>query len=192
MKKSTLQASLRTAVALTEFLSIPIVSLSDRRFLLQRVEGAHSGLAQVRGGDLMERPREDDDGGRDEGRDEVLVSALAAGQTYQEAGDLIGRSARTVRRLAADTELRRRVAERRREMAANAAARSAALVEAAIGVLEELLRDPVPVVRLRAADAALRYHFRFAAEVAVLDDVQDLRDALDELRTYTHERPEGS
>jgi hypothetical protein len=140
----------------------------------------------------MERPPENDDAGRDQDRHEVLATALAAGEPYEAAGKLIGRSARTVRRLAKDPELRRLIAERRRELAANAAGRSAALVEGAIGVLEQLMRDPVPAVRLRAANAALRYHFRFASEVTVLDDVQDLRDQLDELRTQALEKAQGS
>jgi predicted transcriptional regulator len=140
----------------------------------------------------MARRRKEDQVGRDEARDEVLVSARAEGKTYEAIGELIGRSARTARRLLAAPEMRSRVAERRYETAANAAARSTALLERAIEVLEELLDDAVPVVRLRAADAALRYHFRFAAEVTVLDDLRDLRDQLEELRSQTREKAEGS
>jgi hypothetical protein len=130
--------------------------------------------------------------GRDEGRDEVLVSGRAQGLTYEDVGKLIGRSARTARRLAADPETRRRIAERRRDIAANAAGRSTALLERAIGVHEELLDHPDPALRLRAADAALRYHFRFTAEVEVLDDIQDLQDQVDELRTEARKKAESS
>jgi hypothetical protein len=119
---------------------------------------------------------------RDEDRNEILINALAEGLTHQAVGDRIGRSARTVRRLAAEPEVKRRVDERRHEMALNAARRSAALVEGALQVFEELLCDSSATVRLRAANAALRYHFRFAAEVAVLEDIEELREALEQLR----------
>jgi hypothetical protein len=119
---------------------------------------------------------------RDEDRNEILINALAEGPTHQAVGDRIGRSARTVRRLAAESEVKRRVDERRHEMALNAARRSAALVEGALQVFEELLRDSSATVRLQAANAALRYHFRFAAEVAVLEDIEELREALQQLR----------
>lgn len=125
------------------------------------------------------------DAGRDEDRNEVLINALAENLTHQAVGDRIGRSARTVRRLAAQPEVRRRVAERRHEMALNAARRSAAIVERSLQVVEELMRDSSATVRLGAAKAALHYHFRFAAEVAVLEDIHELRAELEQLREQT-------
>jgi len=140
----------------------------------------------------MARRGKSDGVSRNEGRDEVLVSALAVGQTHEAIGQLIGRKPDTVRHLAVDPEVRRRVAERRREIAALAAARSTALVEDALAVLEELLRDPLATVRFRAANAVLQHHFRFAAEVTVLEDIHELRSELEQLRKQTANGVEAS
>ena len=129
----------------------------------------------------MDRSAETD-ADRDEDRNEILINALAEGLTHQAVGDRIGRSARTVRRRAAEPEVKRRVAERQHEMALNAARRSAALVESAQGVFEELLRDSSKNVRFEAAKAVVRDHFRFAANVAVLEEIEELRQALEQLR----------
>jgi len=88
----------------------------------------------------------------------VLVEALAAGMSYSEAGAAVGITARTVSRRLEDPGFERRVVQRKAKLAEEAAARIRSVAAARVtgvlkaqAVLQELLDDEDPKVRLAAA-----------------------------------------
>ena len=88
----------------------------------------------------------------------VLVEALASGQTYAEAGAVINVSARTVSRRAENPQFAARVTRRRAELADEARERIRRVADTRVrgvlraqAVLQELLEDTDPKVRLAAA-----------------------------------------
>jgi HEAT repeat protein len=95
----------------------------------------------------MSRPRKDD---------QLLVLALAQGKSQAEAGRITGFAERTVRSRLQDEDFRQRVEAARVEVTAAAAAQLASLYPRAIGALSDLLDDPEPSVKLRAAQAVLK------------------------------------
>jgi hypothetical protein len=111
-----------------------------------------------------------------------IVDALARGATYEAAGALIGRSARSVRRRMADEEFARKVRLRRREMVARSVGRlNAALdlaVDAVLGTLESSDEDVV----LRAARLVFD-------KGSLLTDRLDVDDLVDKLQQRLAEPP---
>jgi hypothetical protein len=116
-----------------------------------------------------------------EAQNEVLIAALAAGATDEDAGRLAGCSARTVRRRRHDDPVfAREVSQRRADRAIALAGRLTDMGPQAIEVLSEALGDGAPRVRLRAAELILTNGSR-------LRRAAELDDALEEVRTYAEE-----
>lgn len=103
--------------------------------------------------------REFDD--RRSAQDELLVAALAAGQSYAEAGDLAGISSRTVARRMSEVAFARRVADRRGEQVVAIAGRISSLTFEAIEAVRECLADSDARTRLAAARLLLDWALKF-------------------------------
>ena len=127
-------------------------------------------------------------GGRE--RDELVAAAVVAGSTYAAIGQLIGRSARTVRNIAAKPEVQRAIAEGRREQGAAITGRLGGLLDDAVAAIERGLQDPSPAVNLRAAAAAFLHYFRCTSETTLREEVQALHDQLHDLRADRDENGE--
>src|SRR5262245_41908394 len=126
---------------------------------------------------LMEAQRDADDG--EAARREMVAALLASGLGHQDIGERIGRSERTVRRLAAEPDVQAEVAERHREMTVAVTGRLTSLLESAVGAIERGLQDRNPRVRLHAADAAFRHFFRCSNEMELRRELRALRDQLE-------------
>lgn len=87
--------------------------------------------------------------------DEVIIAALAAGQTYAEAAAIAGVSARTVRRRMSEPEFAREVSTRRGEHMAVVTGQLLSAGPDAVAVLREALSCDQAPVRLRAAQLLL-------------------------------------
>jgi hypothetical protein len=89
------------------------------------------------------------------GADESLALALVKGQTMADAAGAAGVSLRTARRRWADPDFRRRVADLRGEVVAQAASLLAAAMARAAARLAELVESPDPRIALWAAKAVV-------------------------------------
>jgi hypothetical protein len=102
--------------------------------------------------------------GRHQGRagaDSMLLAALAAGATAEEAAETAHVSARTVRRRLSDPEFARRVDHARAAMLDSALGRLSAGASSAVDTLADLQApDRPPSVRLGAAKAMLECGLR--------------------------------
>jgi hypothetical protein len=87
--------------------------------------------------------------------DESLAFALSTGQTMADAASAAGVSLRTAHRRWAEPDFRRRVADLRGEVVAQAAGRLAAAMARAADRLAELVESTDPRVALMAAKAVL-------------------------------------
>ncbi len=106
--------------------------------------------------------------------DELLVHALASGQTDVQAAASAGVSARTVRRRRGEPAFMKRVRRARAELVSNAAGRLANSMTSAADELVNLLADPDPMVRLRAADKVLSHALKAAELVSLEERVSEL------------------
>jgi hypothetical protein len=86
---------------------------------------------------------------------DLIIAALAAGKSAQEAADAAGVSGRTVARRLADPTFRLRVQTTRGEMVGRALGRMADGMSEAADVLRGLLRADAESVRLGAARALI-------------------------------------
>ncbi len=93
--------------------------------------------------------------------DLIIIEALAAGQTHQQAAEHVGCSAKTIQRRLREPAfthaLRQRRAERLDQLATGLEASAATALEA----LDELLRSETETVRLSAVRLALAEHIRY-------------------------------
>jgi Homeodomain-like domain len=93
---------------------------------------------------------------------EVVAAALAGGATAAEAGALVGRSERTVRRWMLDQDLSGRVMAHRSEMLSTVTGTLARLASEALEVVSAQVRDFENPAQLKAAlavlDRVLKYH----------------------------------
>ena len=94
-------------------------------------------------------------GGDRRNADDILVAALAAGKTKQEAARLVGVGERTVYRRLEDPRFRRRVNEARAELVSRAVGSLADASAAAVTTLRALLGANSGSVRLGACRAIL-------------------------------------
>ena len=95
----------------------------------------------------------DESGGSDAlggGRDDLLVVALARGDSYAAAGRAARVSEATVRRRMADEVFRRRVSRMRGELVDQACGQASAALTGAVSALVGLLASPNHAVRLGA------------------------------------------
>jgi hypothetical protein len=100
--------------------------------------------------------------------DELLVHALASGQTDVQAAASAGVSARTVRRRRRERAFMKQVRKARAELVSGAAGKLAGSMTAASDTLASLLTDDDPAIRLKAADKILAHALR-AAELVDLE-----------------------
>src|SRR3954447_2432329 len=87
--------------------------------------------------------------------DELLAFALSTGQTMADAASAAGVSLRPAHRRWADPDFRRRVADLRGEVVAQAASRLATAMARAADRLAELVESPDPRIALWAAKAVI-------------------------------------
>lgn len=103
----------------------------------------------------------DESADRRQAKDELLIAALAAGSSYEEAGAVAGVSARTVSRRMSDVGFARRVADRRGEQVVAIAGRISSLTSEAVDAVRECLSDPSARTRLAAARLLLDWAWKF-------------------------------
>lgn len=114
--------------------------------------------------------------------DEVLAEARAHGFTFAVIAAEHGGSERNARRRCAEPAMRRRIAERRGEIAAEAVGALGVAVPAAIDALVGGLRDLESVVRLRSSLAVLSQFGRLRDHLDVEAEIVALREQLADLR----------
>ena len=102
-------------------------------------------------------------------RDELLVVALAKGESNVIAAKLGGCSLRTVDRRLADPTFRDEVQKVRSRLVATAAGRIAGLMDSAADALRELLNSQTEAIRLSAARAVFDVALKLK-ECAELED----------------------
>ena len=114
--------------------------------------------------------------------DDILIVALATGLTYVEAGNLIGRSAKTVQRRMADPEFAKQVSQARAAKLDEIAGQLTETGVTAVSIIKEAMAEEYPMkLRLAAAGMPLRQirELRSAAELeARLREVEALAKRL--------------
>ena len=104
---------------------------------------------------------------------DVLAASLASGASAEEAGKVVSRSARTVRRWQAETDLNDRVSRHRRALIGQIAGNLAAAATTATEVIASKAIDPESTDQLRAAlavlDRALKFHAAGEVDVRVAE-----------------------
>lgn len=111
-------------------------------------------------------------------QNELIRDALAAGRSYDAAGDLAGVSGRTVRRRMSDPEFRSDVLAR---MAERNGQLSSLMSEESIGAVKrlvELTKHDDPQVQLRAIQVLLSNGIRTRREVELNERITNLEDRL--------------
>lgn len=108
---------------------------------------------------------------------EMLIVALASGKTLTDAAALAGVSLTTAKRRNRDDGFKRRVRLARAAMLAEATGKMVSGLSAAVLVLQQLLVDDDPGIRLKAADKLLAHTFRAAELVDLADRVAELEKA---------------
>ena len=112
------------------------------------------------------------------GGDAVLVAALAAGCTYEDAARQAGVSERTVRRRLDDPGFRKQVDAARGEMISRAVAQLSAAATEAVGTLRELLASELDFARLGAARAILEVGFKYREQLDLAERITALEEQL--------------
>lgn len=117
--------------------------------------------------------------------DDALALALATGQTIRDAAAANGIGERTATRRMADPAFRRRVAETRSALFAEAVGRLAALAGRAADALGDLLTSERDLVKLQAAKSLLELgpKLREVGELAERLDALERRIAGEEVGT---------
>jgi hypothetical protein len=109
-----------------------------------------------------------------ETEDDVLALTLARGATRQKAAKIAGVSERTVYVRLSDPKFRLRVAEFRRFMIEGAIGKLAMIANKAADVLGQLLEQPNPITRLRAAQAILEQLTRLSEHVELVERLEEV------------------
>lgn len=100
--------------------------------------------------------------------DDLIIAALAAGKTVADAAQAAGVCPRTVRRRRSDPAFAARVRRARGELLGEATGKLVGGLAAAVLVLQQLLVDDDPAIRLKAADKLLTHAMR-ASELVDLE-----------------------
>jgi hypothetical protein len=111
-------------------------------------------------------------------QDELIVAALAAGSTYENAGEVSGTSTRTVARRMSDPAFARRVTERRAEQVHMITGQLTSLGSEAIAALRTCLTDEKASVRVSAVKVALELGLRFRHQNDLELQVAEIRGHL--------------
>lgn len=90
----------------------------------------------------------------------VAAEVIAIGGTYRNAGDIVGRTKRTIVRWMADPVFARKVADLRAERLSEVTGRLAELAPRAVDVLADALEDEKAWVRLRGSTDVLSWLMR--------------------------------
>ena len=158
-----------------------------------------TGTAEGTKGDIdatttTERPQrqpgtETDDGdGGDDGalsdRDFVMAQALGAGHSQTSAAELVGLSAKTLKRRLDDPAFAAAVASARRSFLDQILGKLSQAGVEATDTLVELLNSGRPADRLRAAEAVLSHAARYSRQLAE----QDIATRLDRLEAVLLEK----
>lgn len=109
----------------------------------------------------MDQEPHDEGTSRRTAQDEMIVAALAAGFTYEQAGQRANLSGRTVARRMSDPSFARQVADRRGEHIVATAGQLTALSSEAVEAIRSCLEDPSARTRLVAAKLVLDLSLRF-------------------------------
>ncbi len=120
--------------------------------------------------------------------DAVLVSALAAGMTQEQAAKQARVTARTVRNRLADPTFRQQVTDARTAAIDQAVARLTAASTAAATTLLRLLEAESESVRLSAARSILELGCRLRESQEMAAQVQELREKVTALEEYRAHR----
>ena len=112
------------------------------------------------------------------GGDSVLIAALAAGATYEDAATQAGVSERTVRRRLEDAEFSGQVDATRSEMIARAVGRLAEASTEAADTLRGLLAARSETVRLGAARSILELAVRLREHDELVSRIEALEATL--------------
>lgn len=96
---------------------------------------------------------------------EILLDALAAGLTYEEAGVLAGVSSKTVQRRVMDADFASELMRRRSMRVEQVTTQLTSLLSDAVATLAETMRTGEATVKLRAAEAVLRWTTTMRREV---------------------------
>jgi hypothetical protein len=102
--------------------------------------------------------------GRFNDADEILLAALAEGKTHEQAACLAGVSAKTVQRRRRSNVFRAELHERRRERMLEVTRRLGSTAAKAVDTLDEILDAGTRSEKLRAARTTLELLGRFHAE----------------------------
>lgn len=121
---------------------------------------------------------------RREAQDQVIAEALAAGMTFEAAGELAGCSARTVSRRMSEEAFRQQVSRLRGERVARLSGTLAGLAEKAVSLLDQCMDEQDPAVVLRAIQLTLtatsRFHRDVEVEALAREALQRLKDQPEE------------
>jgi hypothetical protein len=109
--------------------------------------------------------------------DDLLVVALASGKTLKDAAQTAGVSLTTAKNRNRDAGFKRRVRAARGALLQEATGKLVSGLGAAVLVLQQLLVDDDPGIRLKAADKLLSHSFRAAELVDLEQRVQELERA---------------
>ena len=116
-------------------------------------------------------------GGEDVAR-EIVRAALVSGQRYGPAGDLAGRSERTVKRWMAEPAFRRSVAVGRDEMANAVTGMLCEATLTAATVLIGSVASEDPAEALRAAQLILQWSTRFSSQTDLVWRLEEIERRL--------------
>lgn len=128
------------------------------------------------------------DRGRHNGRgnaDTVLVAALAAGSTVQDAAKTAGVAERTVYRRLDDPAFCKLVADARAEMLAQTTARLTSGALEAVDTLRALLSSEMDFARLAAARALLELGAKYREQHDLAERVRVLEERLTKGESWT-------
>jgi len=148
------------------------------------VHGASAGGGPIEGPDVA-IPGPEARAGRARRRrppDELFVELRARGLTFKTIAAQLDCSERTARRACARPEMRLRIAERRAEVAGEAAGRLGVAVNTAIDQLVAALESEHETARLRAAVLVLNQFSRLREQLDLGAELASLRDDLKVLR----------
>jgi hypothetical protein len=111
-------------------------------------------------------------------QDELIIAALAAGSTYERAGEISATSTRTVARRMSDPGFARRVTARRAEQVQMITGQLTPLGPEAIAAIRSCLTDEKSSVRISAAKVALELGLRFRHQNDLELQVAEIRSHL--------------
>ena len=126
----------------------------------------------------------DDDDGALSDRDVVMAQALGAGHSQTSAAELVGLSAKTVKRRLDDPAFAAAVVSARRSFLDQILGKLSQAGVEATDTLVELLNSGRPADRLRAAEAVLSHAARYSRQLAE----QDIATRLDRLEAVLLEK----